>query len=437
MDRSEIENRKKNIEKSNAIEWYMTRKYLFAALFLMLLFCYAGVNISVNAVPIAENLVSSVEYYDRKDREGKNEILYWISLGSALVQKCESAINDNLLFSKDLLWLNGRYARLQGKHEINDFKYFKDSEGYLQYAAFFRDEEKDVFGYAERVRRLKDSVASKGTKVIYVVTPSKYTPGKTVLPSGTPINDPNPVTDELIVNLNRLGIDTLDLRNVGLFDGMRYEDAFFKTDHHWTIPAAFKCAGILNDTLKERFDIDLDPENVTTDKRYYRIERYDDVMFGSMGRGAGLGFTDRESFTVMWPGYDCNFDRRSIRNAAGYEEHKYGPYIESLMHVDVFLSKDVYSDSYYSLYLNGLNYLDHIENLDHPDRPKVLFIRDSYFSPVISFLAPGCGQIDAIWSLEDSDVTDIGQTVMQDTYDLIVIETYPYNINDDAFNYFR
>ncbi|MCR5302950.1 MAG: hypothetical protein K6E33_00175 [Lachnospiraceae bacterium] len=434
---AEREEKRNNVKKNNAIEMYMLRKYIFAAVFIMLLFCFFGVNLYMNGVPIADQVEKAVEYYDRQDREGKNEILYWADLGSSIVSKCEGAVNDNLIFSKELLWLNGFYARLQGKHEINDFKYFKDSEGYMQYAAFYREEDDNVFEYAARVRKLKDSVAANDTKVIYVITPSKYTPGKTKLPAGTPINDPNPVTDELIMNLNRLGIDTLDLRNAGIFDWMTYEDAFFKTDHHWTIPAAFVCANVLNNTLKQRFDIDLDPDGITLDMKNYRVEKYDNVMFGSMGRGSGLGFVDKEPFTAMWPKYECHFDRVSMRNVEGYEEHKYGDFTEALMHTDVFLNKDVYSDSYYSLYLNGLNYYDHIENLDYPDRPKVLYIRDSYFSPVISFLAAGCGEIDAVWSLEDTGLLDIGQVVSGDTYDLIVLETYPYNINDEAFNYFR
>ena len=64
-------------------------------------------------------------------------------------------------------------------------------------------------------------------------------------------------------------------------------------------------------------------------------------------------------------------------------------------------------------------------------------IRDSYFSPVITFMAPMCSRIDAIWSLESSDQIDIEQYVKENRFDYIIVEMYPYNIEDDAFNFFR
>ena len=68
---------------------------------------------------------------------------------------------------------------------------------------------------------------------------------------------------------------------------------------------------------------------------------------------------------------------------------------------------------------------------------KIFMIRDSYFSPVISFLTPMCGRIDAIWSLEDSKELDIEQYIKENRFDCIIIEMYPYNIEDKAFRFFE
>ena len=40
-------------------------------------------------------------------------------------------------------------------------------------------------------------------------------------------------------------------------------------------------------------------------------------------------------------------------------------------------------------------------------------------------------------SLETSDQVDIESYVRNNQFDYIVIEVYPYNINNDAFNYFK
>ena len=67
----------------------------------------------------------------------------------------------------------------------------------------------------------------------------------------------------------------------------------------------------------------------------------------------------------------------------------------------------------------------------------MLFIRDSYFSPVITFFAPLCAEIDAVWSLETEDSLDIETMVLENRYDYIIMEVYPYNIGAEAFQFFR
>ena len=66
----------------------------------------------------------------------------------------------------------------------------------------------------------------------------------------------------------------------------------------------------------------------------------------------------------------------------------------------------------------------------------MLFIRDSYFSPVIAFFAPLCGEIDAVWSLEAVDDLDTQTMVLENQYDYIIMEVYPFNISAEAFQFF-
>ena len=98
---------------------------------------------------------------------------------------------------------------------------------------------------------------------------------------------------------------------------------------------------------------------------------------------------------------------------------------------------DIYSDSQYSLYLNGLRIYEKIINEENPEGTRIFFIRDSYFSPVMAFLMPMCGEIDAIWSLEESHDLDIESYIKNNEFDYIIVEVYPYNLNEEAFNYFK
>ena len=48
-----------------------------------------------------------------------------------------------------------------------------------------------------------------------------------------------------------------------------------------------------------------------------------------------------------------------------------------------------------------------------------------------------CGEIDAMWSLENMDELDIESYIKNNRFDCIIIEMYPYNIGDDAFQFFQ
>ena len=109
--------RREKIDKSNRIELYLLRKYIFAALFALILFCFSGVNIYQNWEKIAVSVAGAVRYYDTLDRQGKNEFVFWASQGSRIVDKCNEEINEDLIFVKELLWINGRYEKLQGQIE--------------------------------------------------------------------------------------------------------------------------------------------------------------------------------------------------------------------------------------------------------------------------------------------------------------------------------
>ena len=120
-----------------------------------------------------------------------------------------------------------------------------------------------------------------------------------------------------------------------------------------------------------------------------------------------------------------------------------GTYSETILDMSVLEpGLDYYEESQYSLYLKQITNLENIENLDNPNGPSMLMIRDSYFGPVISFMAPMCSKIDAIWSLEEMEDINVGEYIKQQyesgkKYDYLIVEYYPQNLEEDAFKFFR
>lgn len=402
---------------------YLLRKRIFAVVFLVTIFCFSILNFVHSYEPLKEKLI---EIVNAKEEFSVKRVV-----------ELETTITDNLYGRMNYIEAYGYIQKLLDKREFNNFNSIKDEYGYLQYASFYREEDTRLFEYSMRIKRLQDYVKTSDTKVLFVVPPGKYDKNETKLRIGMPINDPNWIVDEMMFYLNRLGVETLDLRQSIPNEELSYEEAFFKTDHHWTIPAAFYATCEVVDKINDSFGENLDPQGYYTDIKNYDIVTYRSGMLGSMGRKTGANFCGIEDFTALWPRFEGDYTRESMMQG-GQSNKKQGSFIEVLMESSVLTDKtDIYSDSQYSLYLNGLRIYEKIVNEENPEGSKIFMIRDSYFSPVISFLMPMCGQIDAIWSLEDTRELDIESYVKENEFDYIIIEVYPYNINSSAFNFFK
>lgn len=394
------------------VKKYLFRKKLFSIIFLTIIYGLAILNWISNK----EIFIEAAENQEIGD-----------------FSNLENELNENLYAKMNFVEFYGLLQNIMGKKEFNNFSYVKDEGGFLQYASFFREPDDQVLEYALRVKRLQDKVESRGTKVFFVVPPGKYTNGHT-LASGLPLNDPTPTVEQLLFYLNRLGIKTLNMNEYLPNSEISYDDLFFRTDHHWTIPGAFAGTKVFADFLKDN-GLDLDPDNYYFNREYFTEATYKDIMLGSMGRTTGANFSGIEDFVALWPEYTGSYTRE-YWSETGSVFHVEGTFQESIMNTSYLTTqRSIYSDSMYSLYLDGLRVYEHIENNENPDGPSFFMIRDSYFSPVISFLMPTCGSIEAVWSLIDENVIDIDSYIDNNTYDYIVIEMYPYNIEDAAFNF--
>lgn len=408
---------------------YLLRKRLFAILLIVVLYSYAAVNM--------------VYGYDEWYEEIEEELDGGISLETApeaaqqIVKEVDESIVEEMYARMNFIETYAYIQVLLGKHEYNNFSFIKDKDGYLHYAAFFREDYNDIEEYAKRVKRLQDSVESRGTKVLFFAAPAKYVRGETEFRTGMPVNDPYAVVDEMLFYLNRYGVETVDCRKYIPNNSLPVEEAFFRTDHHWTIPAAFAATQVLVEQMNEKFDANLDPDHFYMDPAQYEKVVYRRGMLGYMGRKTGAGYSGIEDFTALWPRFENHYDRYCMTETDKLQ-HFRGTTEQALMNTGVlYQNESVYSNSQYSLYLHELRSYERIINEDNPDGCRILAIRDSFFSPMMVFLAPVCGQLDAIWSLEESDQLDIESYVKENEFDYIILEIYPYNINESAFQFFK
>ena len=422
---------------------YFVKKRIFAVVFLLAMFAFSAVNIYTNK----DAFIKATEKYEKDARDGvlKQKAKELDENGKekgpdTLPKRYEKVMQDGIYAKTEFVETYGFAQKSLGKKEFNAFEFVKDNNGFLHYASFYRDEEKNIFDFALRVKKLQNYVEKYGTKVLFVMAPSKYSRQYSDFSIGMPVNNPTEDTYEMMLYLNRLGVPSINLGEVVPSKDIPYDQAFFKTDHHWTVPAAFEATKVMIDELNDRYGANFDPTGFYLSDKAYKKEVYKGHMLGSMGRDTGIAYSGLEDFTALLPTFDGHYKRTYIMDD---EETLEGTYSETLLDMDVLKPDiDYYVDSQYSLYVDQVTNLENIENLDNPDGPSVLMIRDSYFGPIIPFMAPMCSKIDAIWSLEKMDGMNVGEYIKKqyesgEKYDYLIVEYYPHNIDEEAFKFFR
>ncbi|PRR81679.1 alginate O-acetyltransferase AlgX-related protein [Clostridium vincentii] len=401
---------------------FFMKKYIFAGIFLLILFTFGITNFMYQF----DGMSIAFQKYEKATNQDDVK---------KLISKIEDTANDELVGKISFIETYGYIQKLLGKSEIDNFTYGKDKSGYLNYPSFYREDDAKLKEYAKQIRRLKESVASKETETLFINPPGKYVPNISLYDKGFPVSDTNKIQDEFLLYLQNNSVETLDLRKPILESGLPYEKLFYKTDHHWTIEAAFLGFCAIVDDMESRYGVQLDPNKFYRDLNNYNIHYYPQSMLGSMGRNSGINYSGLDDFTFITPKFETNLVWEAI-DLNGDTKRKEGSFEESILQLDLLSSSKIYSVSKYDTYIETINPWDKITNKNNPDGPKILCIRDSYFSPTLSFLAPLCSEIHMIWPLATTNKVDIEKYLEENNFDYVFIELYPGNINEEAFTFF-
>lgn len=394
---------------------YFLRKRIFALLFLLGIGAFSAINLYHSVPEILE---------DR--REGK----------ITTVPELENSMDDAMYQKMSFVELFGYTNRLMGKREIKNFTFIRDEAGYMHYASFFREPDDQIFSYALRIKRLQEQAEKKGAKTLFVIPPAKYVMDH-AMRRGLPVSDMSMEVEELLQDLNRLGVRTLNLQKELPGSRISYDELFYKTDHHWTIPGAFEGACLVTRELEKMGGKPLDPENRYMTPEAYEKVTYSNVMLGSMGRKSGVNYSGLEDFTCLWPKFEGSYERSWVTFNHG-EGHKEGSFQSALMNPQYLVDHDIYSwESLYGIYLRELTLYENIVNRENPEGPSVFMVRDSYFSPVLAFMMPVCSRIEAVWCDDESGEYPVEQLIKDNEYDYVIIEIYPFNIGEKAFQYYK
>lgn len=360
---------------------------IFAALFIL---CLYGFSVSNLVVTGSQTWTDLKELGDsHKAADGLQE--YTAAVDALLV--------DNLVGGHFWNEVYGTVYAALGKSEENNFSIVKDRKGFLQRSNFWNTTDITAMEAAQRVRRMQDDVEELGTKVIFLMYPSKYDEKRTEGIYGISYENADELGDEFLRYLRRYNVDYIDFRNMDEVEHVSEEDMFYVSDHHWKAETGFYIMEKIVEHLNQVYDAGLDPDGFFRNPDNYVTETYKDIYMGSMGRETGFIYSGLDDYTYLYPTFETEFYRQYI-NSDHEVSRLQGDILKTLINRKYISYDDVYNREMYNSYVGGIYRIERITNKQNPNGINVMFIRDSYSSPVGVFLAPMCSKLNMYWALE-------------------------------------
>lgn len=312
-----------------------------------------------------------------------------VGLLTGTISGIENGVASNLFAKNDFINLYGLTADTFGNTFIRDadtaYNIVKDNNGQLQFVANERDDSKA----AEGIVSLNKTLSEKNIPLLYVQAPLKYIKGFTKFPAAV-TDYSNSNTDKFKSLLEAGGVDVLDLRESVEKDYLDKSSLFYNTDHHWRTETAFWAVGKTVETLKETYNIDLDPEGTYTNMSSYRQKFFEQSFLGSQGRRVGEYFGGIDDFTLITPNFETNYTV-TINKSDGSRVRE-GSFEEAIIDQSLLEEKDVFTNRYASYF--GADYPEVvIQNHSAHNDYKILVVKDSYALPYTGFLSTMVGEV--------------------------------------------
>ena len=332
------------------------------------------------------------------------------------ISALESSVNAGVLARPGFIELYGLAQSAMNKDVIIDPNYgalYKTPYGQIAYAV----EKKYIDLHLDQVYGLANSLVGAKIPFLYVQAPFKLPDDSSQLPLNV-TDYSNKNADAFVEKLTFANVSCFDLRPHIWNSGKTQNELFFNTDHHWTIETAFFSAGLIAGKLAEDYGFQIDA--AFFDINNYNFETFKDFFMGSMGRRVGRLYGGVDDFTLITPKFET--DLSFTENGVAFPR---GTFFDTVLMKEFIDVTAPVSTNRYAVYRRDeaeVVFTNHLV-----DAGKILIIKDSFGTPVYSFLALGVHEVRAIdVRLFKEDVAEYAARHKPD----IVILMY----NADCFN---
>ena len=313
----------------------------------------------------------------------------------AVLSEAESAVNSDLDRDHLFIQLYCGVQRLSGRRMIQDMvagnTVAKLSTGALNFVNLGTAGQVDQEAVGRRAQATAELAAKlevRGIHYLYIAAPQKIQRGAELLPRGLEESG-NATCDAYLAELDRLGVDYLDLRPVFESNGI-YSNWFFRTDHHWKPEAAFFAWQYLSGELDLRYGYET--PSILTNPNNWSTRVLDDFFLGSQGKRVGSLYAGVDDFTIYTPKFDTNL---TYTNSDGSFDRS-GPFAQSVCFPERVEERDWFNGNPYTYYSGGDYAMATMVNHNNPKGPKVVLLRESFSCALAPFLALSCSELTTI-----------------------------------------
>lgn len=378
-------------------------QYVFAVLFMVILLGFAAFNIWDSG----DSLIKDIK--DLEQPQSIQEV-------KAYTSSIDSTLTSNLPFGH--MW-NETYAKIHnvlGKNEENSFKYVRDKNGFMYATNFWGTINVKGKEVAMRLKRLQQTVEDEDTKLVVMLCPEEYNEAWTEGYYGVPYADYSDFHDDLERYLRYYNIDYINFEDIYIENEYKAKDIFYKTDHHWTTQRAFEGFQILTKHLNKEYGAGL--STYYLDKDNYNYEFYEDSFLGSQGREAGVSYVGMDDYTLITPKFETNYEYYC--NNGKTETTTEGDIEDTLITRNYFEYEDNYDRNLWNSYTHGVHMNEKITNKLNENGLDVLFLRDSFASPVATFFSSYCHEIDLVWTVK-AETEFVERKIEEKNYDYVFV----------------
>lgn len=364
----------------------MSKKY---SIFITALFC-----VFIFGFGIAHLILPDREFSDQENRylsQFKAPTLSTLKDGK-FMKSFEDYIVDQFPLRDQWIRLKALSEKTVGKQENNGA--YLGTDGQTLFAQFTAPD--DLEQRVDYVNQLADNLI---VPVYFALIPDKSYVWADRLPANAPLVDDGSTLDKAGALCSQW-VTWIDLK-----DAIRGDDAFYRTDHHWSTMGAYQGYTALASAMNGNVTIlDHEPTLVS------------DSFYGTTYSSAGAGWVEPDKMYTWVP------ESGSI-TVTRYPEGK--PLPGSLYDLSKLELKDKYS-----MFLGGNQPLCVIENTDAATDQKLLVIRDSYSDSLAPFLALDYEEVhlfDPRYNL-----TSISQYVEENAIDQVLVLYSAANFASDT-----